>query len=288
MPPVSLKPMTLVLATAAFVIGLASPAPAQTRRPAPVRKPTPAARIEVARLGFVEGGIEIQQPGGAWTKGVEKQALAIGDRVRTLTGGTARLEFPWTAIAMSDASEAVLEQGRVLTLRLENGRIDLDPEQTLLRVVTGEAAISGSGRTLIRREGGTTFVASYSGGADVEAEGVSVRLGIDKGTVVKAGAAPTEPQPLSPAPRVVAPSADPRYVNPGEPVRLVWTGIEAAYHLEVLSIDSDIPVMSLDLPTREYDLRLNWLGTFRWRVAGRTGAIESQASGEGLICVVEK
>ena len=68
----------------------------------------------------------------------------------------------------------------------------------------------------------------------------------------------------------------------------MWTGLEAAYHLEVLSIDSDIPVMSLDIPTREYDLRLNWLGTFRWRVAGRTGAIESQASGEGLICVVEK
>lgn len=280
--------MTLVLATAALVIGLASSAPAQTKRPAPVPKPTPSVRIEVARLGFVEGGIEIQQPGGAWTKGAEKQALAIGDRVRTLTGGTARLEFPWTAIAMSDASEAVLEQGRVLTLRLESGRIDLDPEQTLLRVVTGEAAISGSGRTLIRREGGTTFVASYSGGADVEAEGVSVRVGVNKGTVVNAGKAPSEPRPLSPAPRVVAPSADPRYVNPGEPVRLVWTGLESAYHLEVLSIDSDIPVMSLDILTREYDLRLNWLGTFRWRVAGRTGAIESQASGEGLICIVEK
>ena len=286
--PVSLKRMAAVLATATFVVGLASSAPAQTKRATPIRKPTPPVRIEVARLGFVEGGIEIQQPGGAWTKGAEKQALAIGDRVRTLTGGTARLEFPWTAIAMSDASEAVLEQGRVLTLRLESGCIDLDPEQTLLRVVTGEAAISGSGRTLIRREGGTTFVASYSGGADVEAEGVSVRLGINKGTLVNAGKAPSEPQPLSPAPRVIAPSADPRYVNPGEPVRLVWTGLEASYHLEVLSIDSDIPVMSLDIKTREYDLRLNWLGTFRWRVAGRTGAIESQASGEGLICVVEK
>ena len=106
--------------------------------------------------------------------------------------------------------------------------------------------------------------------------------------VKSAGKAPSEPQPLSPAPRVIAPSADPRYVNPGDPVRLVWTGLEPTYHLEVLSIDSDIPVMSLDIPTREYDLRLNWLGTFRWRVAGRTGAIESQASGEGLICVVEK
>ena len=195
--PVSLKRMAAVLATATFVVGLASSAPAQTKRATPIRKPTPPVRIEVARLGFVEGGIEIQQPGGAWTKGAEKQALAIGDRVRTLTGGTARLEFPWTAIAMSDASEAVLEQGRVLTLRLESGRIDLDPEQTLLRVVTGEAAISGSGRTLIRREGGTTFVASYSGGADVEAEGVSVRLGINKGTLVNAGKAPSEPQPLS-------------------------------------------------------------------------------------------
>jgi len=274
----------------AFVLAssLASSVLAQTRRPTPARTPVAQERIEVAHLGFVEGGVEVQQPGESWTKGAEKQALAIGDRVRTRQGGTARLEFPWTAIAVGDGSEVVLEKGRVLTLRLESGRIDLDPEQTLLRVVTAEAVISGAGRTLVRREGGTTFVASYSGGAYVEASGATVRLGVNKGTVVKAGTAPGEAMTLSPAPRVVSPSADPRYVQPGEPVRLVWTGLESAYHLEVLSIDSDVPVLSLDLATREYDLPLKWLGTFRWRVSGRTGPVESQASGEGLICVVEK
>jgi hypothetical protein len=167
---------------ALLLFGAAAEVKAQRARPTPGKPAALSAeRIEVARLGFVEGGVEIQQPGGAWTRGAEKQALAVGDRVRTLQGGTARLEFPWTAIAAGDGSEVAVEKGRVLTLRLESGRIDIDPEQALIRLVTAEAAISGSGRTLVRREGGVTFVASYSGGAEVEAEGVTVRLGMNKG-----------------------------------------------------------------------------------------------------------
>jgi len=239
-------------------------------------------------MGFVEGGVEIQHPGGAWTKAAEDSPILIGDRVRTLKGGTARLEFPWTAIAVGDGSEVSIPDARLLTLQLDRGRLDIDPEQTLLRVVTGEALISGSGRTLVRREGTSTFVASYNGGADVEAKGAIVRLGINKGTLVTAGKAPGEATTLGPAPRVVSPKADPRYVKPGEIVHLTWTGQETAYHLEVLAIDSDVPVVSLDIDNREYDLRLPWLGTFRWRVAGRFGPVETQASGEGLICVVEK
>lgn len=239
-------------------------------------------------MGFVEGGVELQRANGPWVPVKEGDPLSIGDRVRTQPGGTARLEFPWTAIAMGDGSAIAVEQNRVLTVRLDRGRLDIDPEQALLRVVTGEAAVSGAGRTLVRREGSTTFVGSYNGGAEVESHGTAVRLGLNKGTLVKEGSAPEEPLIMGAPPRVVAPAADPRYVRPGEAVHLSWTGRETAYHLEVLSIDSDIPVMSLDIEGREYDLRLRWLGTFRWRVAGRTGPVESQASGEGLICVVEK
>jgi len=239
-------------------------------------------------MGFVEGGVEIQHPGGAWTKAAENEPLFVGDRVRTLPGGTARLEFPWTAIAMGDGSEASLPNNRVLTLQLDRGRLDIDPEQSLLRVITEEAMISGGGRTLVRRVGKSTFVGSYNGGADVEGKGTIVRLGINRGTLVNAGSAPGEAQPLGPAPKVISPAADPRYVRPSEAVKLTWTGRERAYHLEVLSIDSDVPVVSLDIDTGEFDLRLKWLGTFRWRVSGRTGPVESQPSGEGLICVVEK
>ncbi len=276
----SLRSLTLLVA-------LVGSAEAQTAKTKGGPTPTPAA-LEVARMGFVEGGVEIQHPGGAWTKAAEEQPILIGDRVRTLKGGTARLEFPWTAIAVGDGSEVFIPSARLLTLQLDRGRLDLDPEQTLLRVVTDEALISGSGRTLVRREGTSTFVASYNGGADVEAKGTIVRLGINKGTLVTAGKPPGEAATLGPAPRVVSPRTDPRYVKPGEIVHLTWTGQETAYHLEVLSIDSDVPVVSLDIDTHEYDLRLPWLGTFRWRVAGRFGPLETQASGEGLICVVEK
>jgi hypothetical protein len=275
------------LGSLVFLVALAGLAGAQTRKGKDGPSPAPAA-LEVARMGFVEGGVEVLRPRGAWTKAAESQPLSIGDRVRTLRGGTARLEFPWTSIAMGDGTEVSLGSARVLTLQLDSGRLDVDPEQTLLRVVTEEAAITGSGRTLVRREGKSTFVASYNGGADVEGASAIVRLGINKGTTVNAGKPPGVPVTMSPAPRVVLPGADPRYVRPGEAVRLVWTGQETAYHLDVLPIDSDVPVMSLDIDNREHDLRLPWLGTFRWRVAGRTGPVESQPSSEGLVCVVEK
>lgn len=275
------------LGSLVFFVALAGSAHAQTGKTMGGSPPTPAP-LEVARMGFVEGGVETQHQGGAWKKAAEDQPLLIGDRVRTLKGGTARLEFPWTAIAVGDASEISLPNARVLTLLLDRGRLDIDPEQTLLRVVTEEALISGSGRTLVRREGTSTFIASYNGGADVEAKGSIVRLGINKGTLVTAGKAPSDPTTMGPAPHLVSPRADPRYVKAGQPVHLIWTGPETSYHLEVLSIDSDVPVVSLDVDTREYDLRLPWLGTFRWRVAGRFGPVESQASSEGLVCVVEK
>ena len=253
------------------------------KRGAPVRAP-----VEVARVGFMEGGVEVQKPGAEWTKASEDQPLSIGDRVRTLKGATAQLEFPWTAIALGDGSSVFLQKKRVLTLQLESGRIDIDPEQALLRVITEEASISGAGRTLVRREGTTTFVGSYNGGAEVTAKGGAVRLGVNKGTVVNRSARPSDALDMAQAPRVVSPTVDPRYVRVGESVRLTWNGREPAYHLEVLAIDSDVPVVSIDIEGREFDLRLHWLGTFRWRVSGRTGPVESQASGEGLICVVEK
>ncbi len=269
------------------LLALAALAPAQTGKPKATPPPPPSA-LEVARVGFAEGGVEVQRGSGAWTKATEEQPLLMGDRLRTLKGGTARLEFPWTAVAVGDGTEVSLQNNRVLTLQLDRGRIDIDPEQALMRVVTGEATVSGTGRTLVRREGTTTFVGSYNGGADVEGKDKVVRLGINRGTVVNAGKVPSAPDALGPAPRVITPAADPSYVKPGEPVRLVWKGPETAYHLEVLSIDSDVPVVSIDVEGHEFELKLNWVGTFRWRVAGRIGAIESQPSGEGLICVVEK
>ena len=249
--------------------------------------PQPAA-VEVARLSFINGSVEIQHGDGAWVAGAEDQGLSSGDRLRTLKGSTARLEFPWTAVAVSDSTGVSFPRNRLLTLQLDAGRIDVDPEQGLMRIVTGEVTITGAGRTLVRREGTTTFVGSYGGGANVETPNSLVRLGIGKGTIVNGGAAPGEPERLATPPKVLSPASDPRYVRPGESVRLAWAGREPLFHLEVLPIDSDVPVVSIDVAATTYDLKLPWLGTFRWRVAGRAGPIETEASAEGLICVVEK
>ena len=280
-----MKPIILVSSLAFATMAAAQSEPPKGK---PSTAPQPPASVEVARLSFMNGAVEIQQAGGTWAAAAEDQALSSGNRLRTLKGSTARLEFPWTAVAVSDSTEVSFPRNRLLTLQLDTGRIDVDPEQGLMRIVTAEVTITGAGRTLVRREGTTTFVGSYGGGANVESPNSFVRLGIGKGTIVNAGAAAGEPERLATPPKVVSPASDPRYVHPGESVHLVWTGREPVFHLEVLPIDSDVPVVSIDVAATTYDLKLPWLGTFRWRVAGRVGPIETEASGEGLICVVEK
>jgi hypothetical protein len=277
----------LVVTCAVSLTGTAAHAQTRPDRAKPL--PTPAStELEVARVGFLEGPVEVMKPGGTWTPAVQDQPLAAGDHVRTLRGGTVRLEFPWTAVAVGDSSEVSIEKTRVLTLQLESGRIDVDPEQTLLRIITAEAAVSGVGRTLVRRLDNTTFVGSYNGGADVEGAGSSVRLGLNSGTIVAAGLAPTPPKPMAAPPRVVSPASDPRYIRPGEGVLLTWTGQQKIYNLEILPIDSDVPTLSIEVTGLSYEAKLPWLGTYRWRVAGRNGIEETQPSGEGLICVVDK
>ncbi len=278
-----------IIATALFLT-LATWVVAQPPSSSP--EPTPSAPVtgpvEVARISLVAGNAEVRRQNGPWMKAAEEQPLSMGDRIRTLEGTTVRLEFPWTVVAMSDNTEVSLPKSRLLTLQLEKGRIDVDPELALLRIATSEATIGGEGRTLVRRQGAITFVGSYNGGANVKSSTSLVRLGVGKGTIVNAGAPPSEPVHLAEPPKVVSPGSDPPYVRPGQIVHLSWTGRETTYHLEVLPIDSDVPVVSLDLSATSYDLRLTWLGTFRWRVAGRSGAVETVPSGEGLICVVEK
>lgn len=271
-------------AAAALLVALAGSALSWSQAtPAP-----PTQVVVVGKATFIEGRAEVSHGDGPWLPMAEEQAFAVGDRIRTLAGSTARLELPWTAVSVSDNTLLQIEKTTVLTLRLAHGRVDVDPEQNLPRIATGEASVGGNGRTVVRRDGSTTFVASDAGGAEVEAQGQSTRVPPTSGLVVNTGAPSSQPMPLTDAPRVVTPSADPRYTHPGETVRLTWEGRAPRYHLQVLSVDSDIPVLAIDLNGTSYDLKLGWLGTFRWRVAGLSGPIESQLSAEGLVCVVEK
>ena len=268
-----------------LAVGLSATSAPADQRAANASQEAPI--VVVATVVLVDGRLEFSRKGGPWRPAPEQQTLAVGDRVRTPAGSSARLEFPWTMVTLGDQSLIALEGDPTLSVRLEAGRIDMDPEAELIRLVTKEAAVSGAGRTILRREGETTFVVSLVGGAEVEAAGKTVRLGVGRSVLV-GREGPGEPAVQTPGPRVVFPGADPLYVRPNDAVRLEWTGASPGYLLEVLPLDSETPVISLDVAGTTREIRLPWLGTFRWRVTGRQGAIETQSSGEGLICVVEK
>ncbi|MEO8500428.1 MAG: DUF1549 domain-containing protein, partial [Vicinamibacteria bacterium] len=70
---------------ASFVILLSIGATSHAQTGGGKGRPTPLpVALEVARMGFVEGMVEVQHPGGDWTKATENQPLSMGDRVRTI------------------------------------------------------------------------------------------------------------------------------------------------------------------------------------------------------------
>jgi len=244
----------------------------------------------VARLIFAERTVERSGGPSRWERVREGDQLRTGDRLRTGPLSLVRLEFPWMIATLSPDSAFSVPVDVVLALSLESGRLELRSEGAeIVKLRTGEGAIRGEGRVVIRREGGVTLVTALEGAFEVEGAGGRERLVGGEGTVVKAGQKPLPAVSLPQPPSSLSPGSDPRYVAPGEPVELSWRPAATAHHLQILGIDSEDALIERDVGPSPHALEIPWVGTFRWRVAVRDEhGLEGIPSPEGIICVVGK
>jgi hypothetical protein len=240
----------------------------------------------VARLGFVERGVELSSA-GAWRGAREGTAMHLGERLRTGADALARLDLPWMTMTLGPASAVAFPDDYLLSVVLDQGRLQLHAEKReILKLVTGEAEVRGQGRVVVRREGKTTLVTSLAGRFFVEGAGRTVALPSGMGTIVREGKPPVSPLRLPEPPERLSPGPDPQYVAPGEMVSLDWEAKGSAHEVEVLPVGSDDVLIQRDVGAPPLRLAIPWPGAFRWRVATRDErGLEGRPSADGLICV---
>ena len=275
---------TLVLLT---LVAAALPA---ASRAAPRTRDLPPPGIPVARASLVVGTVQHALVGERWRDVKEDERLLTGDRVRTGPGASVRFDFPWTSITLAGESEFAIAASRVLSTLLETGRAEVVSDQSgMIKLLTPDARVLGSGRVAVKRDRSGTWVMGFGGSQTVEARGKTVRLSEGEGTRVQEGAPPQAPRPLPAPPVALGPAEDPVYVTKGTAATLQWEGTAPGYRVEILGLDGRDVLLTREAKASPASVEVPWLGTFRWRVrAIDVAGFEGIPSETGLLCIVEK
>jgi hypothetical protein len=253
-------------------------------------KAAPPAGGGLARLTYVERRVEQGVGSGALGAALENAPLRFGETVRTAADGMARLEFAWMSLTLSPSSVLSFPDELVLQARLEQGRVVVQSgRREILKLVTPEAEVRGTGRAIVRRSTDTTLVSSVDGKFLVASEGKTLTVPAGKGALVRAGQSPQGPFDLPAAPTDLSPGSDPVYVTANDPVALKWAPRGNAYSVELLPVGGDTVLLQRDAGAPSLSLEVAWPGAFRWRVAARDErGLEGLPSGDGQIVVEEK
>lgn len=252
--------------------------------------PLAAQPVEVARVGYVLGTLE-HGGEGAWSDAAEGTPVAIGDAFRTGPESRARFDFPWMSVAIESRSLLRLPDAAVLSVVLEQGRVEpYSPRGSIIKVVTAEASVRGAGRVVVRRDGTRTRVSVLAGRFSVEPPGlVPLDVPAGQGLILVGGEPPGPVLDLAPPPGGLRPGMDPGYAQQGEPVLLEWQGDAPGYRVELLGFDGAEVVLGRDVSQTSTSLVLPWLGAFRWRVSALDArGLEGLPSEPGSVCVVER
>jgi hypothetical protein len=244
--------------------------------------------LALARVSLVESKVELAKKGATWRAAVEGGPVRIGEALRTGPDAIARLELPWMALTLGPGSTLSFPDDFLLSASLDAGRALVEAQgREALKLVTGEAEVRGQGRAVVRRQGEQTLVTCLAGRFHVYGGDSAVTLSAGRGTVVRAGRAPSAPEAV-PAPPAggMWPGKDPVYTAPGQPLELRWKGDAPAYQIELLPVGSDVVLLQRDVTAPPARIEVPWEGAFRWRVSARDKrGLEGTPSEDGLIAV---
>jgi hypothetical protein len=241
--------------------------------------------VPVARLISSGAHVEVLRD-GKWTTASDGRVMRTGERLRT-GSDIAILRFPWLRLLAGPETTFSILPSLVLSASLDSGRVEQSTkDEDIIKIVTSEAIVRGSGRVVVRRQADRTFVSALDGAFDVANGLGTVHLGAGEGTVVEKGHRGTPPASLPQLTGAPTAGTDPRYVREREPIVLRWDSSAARHHLQVLAFDSDDVAFAGDVDGTEMTLRLP-LGLFRWHVAVLDGERpEGRPSADGYLCVV--
>jgi hypothetical protein len=233
------------------------------------------------RQGWVEG----QRPEDVvWSDRDVNSILIEEEKVRTLSRSTAQVTFrDDSRLRLNPNSQAVIQRMRVDPLsRQEEAKVTL-VEGDLYALLSGKSARKTFGLEIpdveteidstsfwVRHDASGSKFANYDDGAlEVAAEGESVTLGRNEGTVVRSGQAPSEKMDVLVGPELVAPQDD--AVAYRADLDLQWepVGDAAGYWVEVASDQSfaEMTISQWGLKDTSFHTDELDVGSYYWRVA---------------------
>ncbi len=187
----------------------------------------------------------------------------------------------------------VVESGRVQTRSLDAARrADMTWKTPNSEVKVGRVETQRAGYDLVIDAGADDKLSVLLGTAAVKAQGATVSVPEDFGTLVRHGQAPQPPRPLPPPPtglRTDAPEYFRADLFTGLP--LTWrASTAAASYRVVVAADDAFSRVALDAeaPAAAFDARALTAGAWRWRVSARDAdGLESKPSATASFTVAK-
>jgi hypothetical protein len=245
--------------------------------------------MPLTRVAIVGDAAEIEERPGVWAPLPNDTLIRTGSRIRTRADTLVSLDFPWTTIALSAHSTLRFAPSSVLTVFLEQGRLEQSSKGAdIIKVRLGSALVRGRGQVVMRYGDGAGSVAAFNGAFRVTSGGQTLALAGPAGASIRANQPPVKAK-LPAAPRELVPGSDPVYVPVDTSVPLKWSSPESKHHVTISTVGTGVVVYDADVGASPASVKLGWPGTFRWRVSILDPAgIEGPTSPQGTFCVVEQ
>ncbi len=271
----------------------------------PTRLPTQAALVtKVARR------VEDKRSPNPWDDTEKNDFLQPLDVMQTFEGSSAELHFgDDTSLVITEQSRIILGEGAQAAAPVDRQQIEIlvgqaDLERrptaataTAIEIVMGDTVVTpraaSAGETVQARtrrpEGQGAQLMVYQGTGDVAAGGEQVTVPKGMGTTVAEGGAPTPPEKLLDAPRIVRPPADSLWDVPNPPFE--WQPVEGArsYTLEICRDDKcgELERRVTDLQTTTWGDAQLPVASFFWRVTATSpSGLDGYPSGSTAFSVV--
>lgn len=234
----------------------------------------------------------------AWGKARTGMSLFDRDAVQTLEKSTARIRFDSrnyvtlgsnTLVIIKKMEKSRLSQEKraawviadgVLSGRLDTAKLEITTPTAVARLNTTQGRGGGTDFRLSINPDQSSSVAVYRGGAEVSAQGQTVRIGENRGVTVRQGEAPRVVNLLPPPSRMMPANGEViAYRDQPAPIRFSWeppTGA-TSFHLQ-LSSDKAFRNIFFERQVNESRFTHGNLkkGVYYWRVSSISDGLEGK------------
>ena len=238
----------------------------------------------VAELSDRKGSVESRKSAEAiWRDAPLKARLVESEMVRTLSSSFAEITFhDDSRIRLNENSQAVIQRMREdLLAKKKESSVSLVTGNAFALLagnqkkksfdfnIPGVTTKVNSKNFWVQKDEQTTKVANYEGQIELTAQGTTVVVGENQGSLVKSNQKPTTPTTLLPSPVLAAPENNATLFN--RQVDFKWQAITAAQHywLEISRDKSftNVIVNANTIKSNVFTTLLPGNGNYYWRVA---------------------